>query len=811
MLLNYLKIAWRNMKRNKAFTSINIIGLASGLACFILIALYVTNELSYDRYNDKADRIYRINSFIRFGGSDLKLAVTCDPMGATLKKDYPEVEQFVRFYNSNGSKLIKKGSEYLEERKVAHADSTLFSVFTLPAIAGDTRTALNEPNTVVITETTAQKYFGSTNVVGKTIETNEAPPNLYKITAVLKDMPTTSHFNFDFIFSMDNLKYPFGDYLSQNFQTYLLLKPGTDPKAFEKNFVQFTAKYILPQVRQFMNIKSMDEFKKSGNLLEYSLMPLLDIHLHSDMVPELGVNGNIQYVYIFSAVALFILLIACINFVNLSTARSANRAKEVGIRKVLGTQRKNLIGQFLTESVLTAFMAMAIALLISILVLPYFNNLAGKELIISDVINLKTVPFLLLLPLVAGIVAGSYPAIYLSSFQPVKVLKGTLTGGVKGSRLRSILVIFQFATSIILIIATIVVSTQLNYIQNKKLGFNKDQVLVINGTSALKNNKNAFKEEVAKMPGVVNSSFAGYLPVSGSSRSDNTYSKEAVASVKSSLRMQSWSVDYDYLRTLGMEMKSGRTFLREYGTDSSSVIINETTAGILGYPDPIGKKIYTLANGPQQIATSYTIIGVVKNFHIESMKQNIGPLCFLLGDNTWSTTFRINTKETKPLLAKIEAKWKSMAPGMPFNYQFLDEAFDNMYRAEQRVGKVAISFAIIAILIACLGLFGLATFMAEQRTKEIGVRKVLGATVNNILTMLSSDFLKLVCIAALIAFPFAWWAMHSWLQNFAFRISISWWIFVVAGLVAFVIAMGTISFQAIKAAIANPVKSLRAE
>lgn len=799
------------MKRNKSFTAINVIGLASGLACFILIALYVTNEFSYDRYNDKADRIYRINSTIKFGSSELKLAVTSDPMGATLKKDYPQVEEYVRFYNSNGSKLIKKGNEFLTELRVAYADSTLFNVFTLPAIAGDTKAALNEPNTVVITESTAKRYFGNTNAIGKTIETNETTANLFKITAVLKDMPKTSHFNFDFIFSMDNVSYRFGDYLSHNFQTYLLLKPGTDPKAFEKYFSQYIDKYVLPQAQQFMHINSMDEFRKNGNQMEYSLIPLLKIHLYSDMFPELGINGNIQYVYIFSAVALFILLIACINFVNLSTARSANRAKEVGIRKVLGTQRKNLVGQFLTESVLTAFIAMAIALLICILVLPYFNSLSARELLLKDVINLKTLPFLVLLPLIAGLVAGSYPAIYLSSFQPVKVLKGTLAGGAKGSRLRSSLVIFQFATSIILIVGTIVVSTQLNYIQNKKLGFNKDQVLVINGTYALNKNKNAFKDEVSKLPGVVKSSFAGYLPVSGSTRSDNAYSKEAVADAKSGFNMQSWTVDYDYMQTLGMEMKSGRSFSKQYGTDSSSVIINETTAAILGYTNPIGKKVYSLGNGPQQASIAYTIIGIVKNFHFESMKQHIGPLCFMLGDNSWTTIFRINAAETKPLLTQIEAKWKKMVPGMPFNYQFMDDAFDNMYRAEQRVGKVAISFAIIAILIACLGLFGLATYMAEQRTKEIGVRKVLGATVNNILTMLTSDFLKLVGIAALIAFPFAWWAMHSWLQNFAYRIDISWWIFVVAGTVAFVIAMGTISFQAIKAAIANPVKSLRAQ
>ncbi|MEP7110119.1 MAG: ABC transporter permease [Ferruginibacter sp.] len=811
MLKNYFKITWRNLLRNKTFSFINIAGLAIGLGCFLLITLYVTDELSYDRYNEKAGRIYRIDTDIRLGGTDLKLAVCSDPMGATLKKDYPQVEQFVRFYNSNGSKLIKKGNDFINEQRVVNADSTLFDVFTLPAVEGDTKNALNEPNTVVITETTAKKYFGNTHVVGKTIETDESKNKLYKITAVIKDIPLNSHFNFDFIFSMDNVEYGFGNYLSQNFQTYILLREGTSYKAFEKNFTQVIDKYIFPQAREFMQISSMDDFKKSGNRLEYSLMPLTDIHLKSNRFPELGVNGNMQYVYIFAAVALFILLIACINFMNLSTARSASRAREVGIRKVLGTEKSSLIWQFLTESTVMVFIALILALVMVRLVLPYFNDVSAKSLSLGGLFSYQVLCLLILLPFVVGALAGSYPAFYLSSFQPVKVLKGKINAGFKKSYLRSGLVVFQFWTSIILIIGTIIVFNQLNYIQTKKIGFNKDQVLVVNGTGALGNNADAFKNEIAKMTGVISSTFAGYLPVSNSSRSDNTYSSEAVMNARNGFNMQSWVIDQDYLRTMGMELSMGRDFSRDYGTDSTAVIINESTAKILGYKDPIGKKIYTPRDNNSSETIAYTVIGVVKNFNFESLHHTISPLCFRLGKSRWVTAFKVKTDDITPLIKTIESRYKAMAPGMPFSYEFLDDAFDQMYRAEQRVGKIFLSFAILTILIAGLGLFGLATYMAEQRTKEIGLRKVLGASVANLVAMLSGDFLKLVCIASVFAFPVAWFGMNKWLQDFAFRINISWWVFVVAAVVALLIALVTVSFQAIKAAIANPVKSLRTE
>ena len=813
MLKNYIKIAWRNLLKNKTFSVINIVGLASGLACFILIALYVADELSYDRFHEKGDRIYRINTDIVFGGNKLHLAVNCDPMGATLKRDYPQVEEYVRFFDPMGIKRLKKGNEYIRETNTVYADSTLFSVFTLPALEGDTKTALNEPNSVVISEKAAQKYFGTTNAIGKFIAEGDEAKDLYKVTAVIKNMPHNSHFNFDFIFSMDNVDYQWGNYLSNNHNTYIVLKPGTDYKQFEKNFTQVIDKYILPQAKQFMNINTMDDFKKTGNSLEYSLIPLKDIHLYSDRQAEMGINGNIQYVYIFSVIALLVLLLACINFVNLSTARSAGRAKEVGIRKVLGTEKKSLISQFLAESTLTVIISSVISLAIVWLTLSWFNDLSGKSLSFFELFQSKYFFFLLALPFVVGLAAGSYPAFYLSSFNPISVLKGKISAGFKRSSARNVMVVGQFFISIFIITGTIIVYRQLNYIQTKKLGYNRDQVLIVRGTTALGTNKEAFKNEIAKLSGVSDATYAGYLPVANSARNDNTYSTSAVMETKNGFNLQSWIADEKYIPFMGMEIISGRNFSKDFSTDSNAVIVNETAAKIMGYgKDAPGKKIYTMYQDENGIRpVSFNIVGVVKNFHFESLKENVGPLMFRYGKADWAVAFKVNTGNIQNLINNVESKWKALAPGQPFAYAFMDDWFNDMYRVEQRTGKLGLTFAIIAILIACLGLFGLAAFMAEQRIKEIGVRKVLGATVTDVTMMLSKDFVKLVIIASLITFPVAWWAMNKWLQDFAYRIHIGWWVFAAAGFIALLIALLTVSSQAVKAALNNPVKSLRTE
>lgn len=811
MVKLFFKIAWRNLIRNKTYSLINITGLAIGLTCFILISLYVTDELSFDRHHEKGDRIYRIHSLIKVGGSELKLAVSSDPMGAALKKDYPQVEQYTRIYGSGGSKVLRKNNDLINEELVAHADSTFFEVFTFPAVNGNTSTALNEPNTVVISEAAAKKYFGTVNAIGKTIEVAGDQPTLYKVSAVIRDMPKNSHFRYDFIFSMDNVDYEFGNYLSHNFHTYLLLKEGTSQAEFEKNFKGYVNKYVLPQAQQVMQIKDMAEFEKSGNRLEYALMPLPDIHLYSDLFPELGVNGNVRYVYIFSAVAIFILLLACINFINLSTARSMKRAREVGVRKVLGTSKLNLIKQFISESTITVLISTLIAVTLSLAVLPAFNELSSKTLDASSLFRSNFPLIIIFLPFIVSILSGLYPAFFLSSFKPIQVLKGKINTGSHKSSLRSGLVIFQFATSIVLIIGTITVFRQLDYIQNKKIGFNKEQVLVLDGTWVLNNNVTAFKNEVLRMPGVISGTFAGFLPVSASSRNDRTYAKESVPTPTNSLNMQTWRIDHDYINTLGMEIIKGRNFSKDFGTDSTALIINETTASLLGFNDPVGKTIYTTEDNDADKVVAHKIIGVVKNFNFESMRQKIAPLCFTLGSSSWSMAFRIRPEKASEVIASIEKQWESMSTGLPFNYRFLDDSFNKMYAAEQRVGRVALTFASLAVIIACLGLFGLATYMAEQRTKEIGVRKVLGASVRHIIVMLSHDFLKLVVIAAFIAFPLAWWSMSAWLQDFEYRVSIGWLVFLLAGVIAVFIALLTISFQALKAALANPVNSLRTE
>lgn len=795
--------------KNRFFSMLNIVGLAIGLACFLLITLYVSNELSYDRYHEKADRIYRINADILIGGTELKLAVSSDPMGATLKKDYPEIEQFTRIYAASGSKLVKKGNLFIRENQVAHADSTFFEVFSFPALEGNVHTALNEPNTVVITESAAKKYFGTTRVIGKMLETDDQPSGLYKVTAVIRDMPENSHFRYDFLFSMDNVDYGFGNYLSHNFATYLLFKPGTDTRAFEKKFPEYINRYVLPEAMASLGVKSMEEFEKSGNSLRYSLIPLTAIHLHSDRSAELAPNSSIQYIYVFSAIALFILLIACVNFMNLSTARSANRAKEVGIRKVLGSERSFLIRQFLTESTLLTTLAMIIAIVLLVIGLPYFNQLSGKHFELQDLYTSWFLAFLVIAIPVIGILAGIYPAFYLSSFQPIKVLKGKLQAGASSSGLRNWLVIFQFATSIILIVGTIIVYQQLSFIQHSKIGFNKDQVLVVEGTGSLNQHYRAFRQEIERLSGVKGSASAGFLPVSNSARTDNGFSKEPMMNEKNSFNMQCWRVDEQYIPVMGMEMKEGRNFSKDFISDSSAIIINEATEKLLGYPQPIGQKLYAMNEEKQLIP--YTIIGVVKNFHYESMRQNIAPLSLRLGEANWATSFKVEAGAIGKLLPQIEKRWRELAPNLPFQYEFLDEAFSQMYTQEQRAGKIVLSFSILAIIIACLGLFGLASYMAEKRTKEIGVRKVLGASVENIVTMLTRDFVRLVLIASCIALPLGWLLMHQWLQDFAYRINIHWWVFLVATLLALLIAIFTISFQSIRAALQNPVKSLRSE
>lgn len=809
MIRNYLAIARRNLLRKRGFTAINIAGLATGLCCFLLISLYVIDELSYDRFHKKADRIYRIHLDMRMGGVDRTMPNSPDAMGGLLKKDYPEIEQYTRIYTHNGSRLVKKGNEFITETRAANADSTFFDVFSFHVIEGNGNTALAEPNTVVISASLAKKYFGMLQAVGKTLEVQEGDGVVpYRVTAVIEDMPENSHFRYDLLFSMSSLHYDWGQVGSHNFYTYLVLGKHVRPATVEKKFPEYVRKYLLPHIQERMHVTTMEEFINAGNKVNYWLMPLTRIHLYSNLEEELRPPGSIQYVYIFSAVALFILLIACVNFMNLTTARSANRAREVAIRKVLGTERKDLIFQFLTESILIVLLSMLLAVALAAVVLPMFNELTGKLIGVKAFLSPYILPVLIILPFVVGLLAGSYPAFFLSAFRPIETLKGKFKLNSKSGGLRNVLVVFQFFTSIVLIIGTLVVYRQLHYIQSKNIGFNKDQVLIINGTWALGNKADAFKDRVVKLSGVSSGTLSSSLPVSNTDRSNTVISTEAVVTAKSSINIQTWRIDYDYIGTLGMKIIKGRNFSRDFGSDSSAVIINETAAKLWGLDDPVGKTIYQWQDTK---TIPRTIIGVVKNFNYESLREKVGPLCFFLDRSTGLAAFRVNTTRLNDLVNEVGELWKSIAPEVPFSYRFLDESFDAMYDAERRVGRIALLFSGLAIFIACLGIFGLAAYIAEQRIKEIGVRKVLGASVESIVALLSKDFLRLVLIAFLIAAPLGWWIMNKWLQSFAYRISLSWWLFVLAGVIAMMIALITVSFQSVKAALTNPLKSLRSE
>ena len=808
MLKNYFKTAFRNLWKNKFYTSLNIIGLATGLATCLLIMLYVMDESSYDRYNNYADRIYRVNNDIRFGGNHVDLAVAAAPLGPAMVKEFPGVEQFCRMVG-RGSFLVRKGKENLRERNTTYVDSTLFDLFTLSIIAGDPKTALVAPRSLVITESMARKYFNRTDVVGQNLIIDDSLN--YKVTGVIRDIPARSHFHFDFFLPMTEVaESRDGNWLSENYNTYVLMRAERPSPPTNKELDEMSDRHIGPQLQEIIH-QGMDDFKKSGNFIRNSLTPLRDIHLYSNKVGELDANGSAQFVYIFSAIALFILVIACVNFMDLSTARSANRAKEVGVRKVLGSQRKNLISQFLTESMLITIFSLILALGIAWLMLPYFNHLAGKEMLLGAFFQPSTLMGILVLIPLVSLLAGTYPAFFLSAFQPIDVLKGKLSRGFKGSFLRNLLVVFQFAISIVLIVGTLVIYNQLHFIRNKDLGFNRDRVLILQGTDALNTQAVAFQNALRRLPGVQSLTMTGYMPVQGY-RSQDAFFTSPALDQKSAISMQRWTADDQYVPTLGLQIVQGRNFSREFPTDSGAILLNEAAANYLGASSILHRKLYEIVTlKPTLSVKEKEIIGVVRNFNFTSLREVITPLSIHLGRETGNMAIRTRRSDFTQMINQIRNIWQGMVPGQPFDYVFMDDQFNDQYKTEQRTGQLFVSFAVLAIFIACLGLFGLAAFAAEQRTREIGIRKVLGASVGSIAGMLSKDFFRLVLFAALIAFPLAWWAMNKWLQDFAYRVQIGWWIFVAAGISVLVVALATVSYQAIRAALANPVESLRTE
>lgn len=807
MIKNFIVTAWRNLKNNKVFSFINVFGLSVGLTCCMLIGAYLYQELTYDTYPAQAKQLYRValhsngnNTTADFPSVDLAV-------GPGIKSVFPEVLAVTRM-TGRGPVFVKYQEHQFKENKVVLIDSNFFQVFSIPLVEGNIKTALAEPKSIVITKAFEKKYFGNSFALGKALTVGN---DLLKVTGVIDKIPENSHFHADAFMSMVTFVTPRAKQTWSNvgYYTYLLLDKNANPKKLEAGFPQLVAKFVVPEIQHDMGV-SLAEAQKSVNSFIFFLQPITDIHLHSSTKYEFEANGDIHYIYIFGALALFILLLACINFTNLSTASATKRSKEIGIRKVLGSAKNKLVSQFLIESVMLTFLALLFAIGLVYLLLPYFNDLSGKQVPIGFFLNYKALILETALTLIVGIIAGIYPAFFLSSFQIISILKGSNgTQPAKRGGLRSSLIVFQFAISTALIISTFIVYQQLHFMQNKKLGYDKNQVLVINDTYTLGDNINAFKQQLLNDNRVVNATISSNVPGYNSMGGTEIYAKDiADKGTRTELQTGIYWIDNSYIPTLGMQLSKGRNFYPSSPADSASVIINEAAVRDLGFgnSDPLGKTI--IRSGQRH----YTIVGVVKDFHYTSAKQKIAPLMMLASDRSvGSIIIRIKTTDINHLINDIKNQWNTYNASAPFSYSFLDEQYASLYASEQRTGQIFTSFSIIAIIIACLGLFGLAAFMIRQRVKEIGIRKVLGASTGSITAMLSIEFLKLIIIASLIAFPVTWYAMYKWLQDFAYRINIEWWVFLLAGCIALLVAALTISFQSIKAALANPVKSLRSE
>ncbi|MEM8507383.1 MAG: FtsX-like permease family protein [Bacteroidota bacterium] len=811
MWRNYLKTAWRSLKKQPFFTFLNTFGLAIGMAGALLIALYIHDELHYDNMFTDAERIYRIDAVSKFGGLAEELAQTPEPMGATLVQDYPEVELATRFLD-RGSLLLRKAnvSANVKELHSTFADSTLFKMFGIKLLAGDANTALSEPNTLVLTRTAAEKHFGVTNALGQNMLINNS--ETYTVTGVIEDFPKNSFLRDHSVFmAMSGFQFAqIGHWGSHNYFTFIKMVPSARMEGFDTKLNALFGKYLIPWVQDFFPGMTEESFKAAGNYINYATLPLTDIHLHSSKVQELSPNGSIQNVYILSFIAFFLVVLASVNFMNLSTAGSLKRAKEVGVRKTLGSNKSDLVRQFLTESGLICFLSLLLAVGVSFLVLPVFNELAGKAVSIP----FSNPIFWIILcsaTLMLGLLSGGYPAFFMSRFIPVKVLKGSGLSDISGAKIRNSLVVFQFAISILLIVATVVVYQQLNFIQNKELGYSKDQVLVVEDINNTNGQEQLLKKEILRLSQVKKVTLSSFLPTP-SDRSSMTFFKEK-ASQENAINMENWRIDHDYLSTLGLELIAGRDFDTTIPTDSTAIIINEAALRTLDVSaeDAVGLRISSDLGSNEGDTTFQPIIGVVKNFHYDSMRNTIEALCLTIGNFPGTMAIKLETADIMSTVSEIERLWNTLAPGQPFNYYFLDDSFNNSYEAEHRLGQIFSVFTVLSIVIACLGLFGLATFNAQKRTKEIGIRKVLGATVSQISYRLTTDFLKMVGLAILIALPIGWYAMNKWLEDFSYRIEIQWWMLLLAGFLAIAIAVITVGYQSIKAAIVNPVKSLRTE
>lgn len=795
MIKNYLKIAWRNIRKQKFYSFINILGLTIGMTCCFLIFMYVRFELSYDSFHKNKDRIYRVVTDVKTPTELIEADITSAPMGPNIKADFPEVVSSVRLGLQNA--LVTIGSNKYDEDKVAMADSTLFDIFSFQLIRGTAKDALTAPFTAVLTESKAKKYFGSADPMGKTFQMDGGKVTI-KVTGLMKDVPENSHLPFDMVISMattekmgQNLTESWGSF---GMLTYLLLTPGADAAKLEKKLPAFMESHIGSTM------------KKNNMYYTLHLERLKDVYMNSKR--PAAVKGSITNIYIFSIVAIFILLIAVINFVNLATARATERAREVGVRKSVGAYESQLTFQFLCETLLLSLFAFVLSVALSQLLLPSFNLLAGKE-IAYNIFLTGTIVWFLVIAIGVGLLAGLYPALVLSSYKPVVVLKGAFSSSNKGLFLRRGLVVFQFVITIVLIAGVMIVYYQLLYLQGRDLGFKKDQQLVVEfgGVNKMKEKWFDIRQQVLNVPGVSGATFSSAIP--GRFQNSAYSNIEMKNGDMQASNINLYFIDYDFIKQYQIKVLAGRAFSPQMATDSTqAMLVNEAVVSSLGYNKPediIGKKF-------DQWGRKGTIIGVIKNFNYRSLREAVSPLTLRIEPEAFvPMTITVEQKDIKKVIAGVEAIYNRYVPEGRFNYFFVDDDFDRQYRGDFRFGQLVLTFAILAIFLATLGLLGLISYIVIQRTKEIGIRKVLGASVNNILLLLSTDFIKLTAIALLVATPLAWYLMYQWLQGFAYRIDVPWWVFLAAGSVAVAIALATVSIQTMKAAMTNPVKSLRTE
>lgn len=808
MLKSFFTNAIRSMRKQSGYILINIGGLAIGLTSFLFITLYVVHELGYDRFHKNYENIYRLKVVGRMAGGVLDQAVTAAPMAQAMLNDYPEVLQAARV-RQLGAWLIVFGENKFNEDGVLFADSTFFSVLDFRLLKGDPKTALVRPRSIILTEEYVKKYFGDQDPMGQKMIV-EADTILYTVTGVVQNVPDNSHIKFDMLASMStysgNANNP--NWLSHNFYTYIVVKDGIEKNALQDKLQGMLTKYVGPQIQQFLGY-SIDDFRKAGNEFSYALEPLKDLHLKGATQYNLEPMGSLSTVYIFAVIALLILIIAIINYINLATARSAGRAKEVGIKKVAGVNKSGLVSQFLGESLIIVTIATALSVLLVYALTPFFNQLIGKELSVSLFDNTTGILALTALIIVVGISAGFYPAFVLASFNPVEVLKGTLNPGSMSRRLRGLLVVLQFTVSIVIIIGSVIVYRQLNFMTRKDLGFKKENLVIIRRPDAFFRQLESFRDQVLQIPGVEKAGFSRQVP--GTNFNNNAFLNDEDPEKKTYLLQQA-QVSLDFPQALGVQLLEGRFFSREYSTDSNAVLINEAAVRSLGLKDPVGKNILQ-PRGPQQFQ-KLKIIGVMKDFNITSLHKAIDPVCFTImrrGGGDQYATVRLTGNDVPATIRAIEQKWQTFTTMQPFQYEFFTDTWDHLYTSEMKTGKIFILFSILAIFIACLGLLGLVTFITTKRTKEIGIRKTYGASIQVVLGLLSREVVYLILISSLVAYPIAYFGSKYWLNGFASKANISPFIFIFATLAALVIGWLSISYQTLKAASYNPAKALRIE